>query len=375
MIKKMLNKQAALFTDPIIHYPIDNLALNFADYIAESIKIITQHRVDLHSENTTRVITANSPFEFRPKTPGRYGALLIHGLLDSPFSMREIGVYLQSQGILSRAIVLPGHSTVPGALLHTDYHQWLEALRYGIASFAQTQEVERIFLIGFSTGASLALLHTLQNENKNNHNIAGIILLSPVLKIYSAFAGISQFCPKTAWFYKAKNETSDYARYCSIAFNAIYQVYRLTQAIKKQKPSTLPLLFALSKEDNTVSSRATLDYFEQQPHPKNHLILYTNKTKTKINNPRITLRSSIYSEKYISGFSHLALPISPNNLHYGEKNNANKTLYGEFNPFQIYINEFLFKLKLSQYHYQRLLFNPDFDFLLKSINQFIHSLP
>ena len=167
MIKKMLNKQAALFKDPSIHYPIDNLALNFADYIAESTKIITQHRVDLHSENATQIITANSPFEFRPKTSGRYGALFIHGLLDSPFSMREIALYLQSQGILSRAIVLPGHSTVPGALLHTDYHEWLQALRYGIASFTQTQEVERIFLIGFSTGASLALLHTLQNEKNN----------------------------------------------------------------------------------------------------------------------------------------------------------------------------------------------------------------
>ncbi len=356
--------QSKLFINPDVQYPIDNLNLSFDDYIIQSTKLITQYRVDLHSPHASQIIAANAPFELRPKQPGSCGALLIHGLLDSPFSMKEIGLHLQSQGILSRAIVLPGHTTVPGALLNTDYHQWLQAIHYGITSLAK--EVKHIFLIGFSTGASVALLYTLQNQV----NIAGIILLSPVLKIYSAFAGLSQIFPRTLWFHRDKNETSDYARYRSIPFNAIYQVYRLTQAIKKEKSSTLPLLFALSREDNTVCSRTTLDYFKRQTHPKNHLILYSN-IKTNISDLRITLRSSIYPEKYIRGFSHLALPISPSNLHYGEKNNCNQTFYGEFNPLQISFNEFLFKLGLSQHHYQRLMFNPDFDFLLQSINQFI----
>ncbi|MCE3238396.1 MAG: Thermostable monoacylglycerol lipase [Gammaproteobacteria bacterium] len=359
--------QSKLFTDPDIHYPIDNLNLSFDDYIKESTKLITQCRVDLYSPHAQDIIAANAPFEFRPEKLGSCGALLIHGLLDSPFSMKEIGLHLQSQGILSRAIVLPGHTTVPGALLNTDYHQWLQAVHYGITSLAK--EVKHIFLIGFSTGASVALLHTLQNQV----DIAGIILLSPVLKIYSPFAALSQIFPRNGWFYRDKNETSDYARYRSIPFNAIYQVYRLTQAIKKEKPSPLPLLFALSQEDNTVCSRTTLSYFKQQLHPKNHLILYSN-TQTKNNNPCITLRSSIYPEKYIRGFSHLALPISPNNLHYGEKNNSDHTAYGEFNPLQISFNAFLFKLKLSQYYYRRLMFNPDFDFLLQSIDQFIRTV-
>ena len=159
----MFHKQPELFQDPHIDYPIDNLDLHFTDYIHLTKKTIAEHRVDLHQYREL-IIEANSPFELRPTNPivstqtptkMKYGALLIHGLLDSPFIMKDAGLHLQSQGLLVRSILLPGHGTVPGSLLNVKYEDWLQAVRYGIASLAK--DVEHIFLVGFSTGASLSI--------------------------------------------------------------------------------------------------------------------------------------------------------------------------------------------------------------------------
>lgn len=376
----MCNTRSGLFKDPQIRHPIYDLNLNFTDYITQCKTLISQHRLDLNTAHAEHIITANAPFELRPEQPAKCGALLIHGLLDSPLNMHDIGLELQAQGVLTRAILLPGHGTVPGDLLNVDYEQWLQAVRYGIATFSQ--EVDQLFLIGYSTGASLALYHGLQKTDQ----IAGIVLLAPALKINSAFAGIANWhkiiswaWPRAAWVYQDPNETLDYAKYSSIPFNAVYQVHRLAAAIKKEKPSCLPLLFALVQNDNTVCSRAALDYFQHQMNPKNHLVLYGNKFDTAID-PRITQRHSSYPLLRIRDFSHLALPVSPRNSHYGENGDyplashvqkEDQTMYGEFTPNQIHFNEWLFKLKLSQHHYQRLTFNPDFDFLMKMMGQFL----
>ena len=375
----MCKIKSELFVPSQAQYPVHDLNLSFSDYIAQCKQLISQYRLDLNTPQAKHIITANMPFELRPERPDRCGALLVHGLLDSPLTLRDIGLQLQAQGILARAILLPGHGTRPGDLLHIDYHQWLDAVRYGIATFAK--EVDTLFLIGYSTGASLALYHALQNANR----IAGIVLLAPALKIASPFAGIanahkalSWAWPRAAWLHQDANEI-DYAKYTSIPFNAVYQVYRLAQAIKTAQPCSLPLFFALAQNDNTVSSPASLAYFQQQTHPKNHLVLYTNCPMP--NGPRITQRHTAYPLLHIRDFSHLSLPFSPHNPHYGEKGDCplashvqteDQTIYGEFSPQQIRLNEWLFNLKLSQHHYQRLTFNPDFDFLMQKMLQFLH---
>lgn len=373
----MCKIQSELFAPSQAQFPSCDLNLSFSEYITQCKQLISHSRLDLNTPQAQHIITANMPFELRPERPTRRGALLIHGLLDSPLNMRDIGLQLQAQGVLTRAILLPGHGTRPGDLLHVDYHQWLEAVRYGITTFAN--EVDTLFLIGYSTGASLALYHALQNTN----HIAGIVLLAPALKVASPFASIanaykalSWAWPRAAWLYQ--DTENDYAKYTSIPFNAVYQVYRLAQAIKKAPPSSQPLFFALAQNDNTVSSSASLKYFKQQTNPNNQLVLYTNSPIA--DDPRITQRHTSYPLLRIRDFSHLSLPISPDNSHYGEKGDYplashvqtdDYTVYGEFNPSQIRLNEWLVKLKLSQHHYQRLTFNPDFDFLMRKMMEFL----
>jgi len=386
----MLLNHPKLFTDPKINYPINDLDLSFSEYIAECKQIITNTRIDLTPNTAEQIINANTPFELRPvgqTNKIKRGALLIHGLLDSPFHLRDIGLHLQKEGVLARSVLLPGHGTVPGALLHTHYHQWLQTVRYGIHSLAK--EVDQVFLVGESTGASLAL----SMAARDGVDITGIIVISPALKIrsiLSPLAGLHQpfakIWPRTAWLHIAKNETKNYAKYKSIPFNAVQQVYTLSQEIKKnQSPSqpTCPIFFALSQDDQVICPHAIIRFFNQHKNPHSRLLLYANPKSNHFTDSRITVRSSFFPEMRIVNFSHIAIHISPDNPYYGKNGSyydashvdeKNNFTYGEFLRPDIQLNDLLLKLKLSRKQYQRLTFNPDFEFLKSAIHQFIKNI-
>lgn len=376
----MLFKNPKLFTDPTIHYPTDDLNLAFSDYITQCKNIIQQTRLDL-ADNAEKIITANTPFELRPTKSARYGVLLIHGLMDSPFLFREIAEHLQTQDLLVRSIVLPGHGTVPGALLHVDFHDWLKAVQYGFHSL--TKEVDKVFLMGFSTGANLAIHQAIQHPTQ----VAGIILLSPAIAIHYPFASLSNWpvylshvWPNAAWFHKDREETIDYAKYRSLPFNAVYQVYRSTLELKKINSIDNPLFFVVSEQDKTVRGHDSIRYFQNHHHPDSRMILYSERQST-LNDPRIIQRKARYPNDNIVGISHVALPFSAKNPHYGEygdycyaslKSDV-KTIYGEFRPHEMTFHNYLCSLHLSQFYYKRLSFNPDFAYMMDSIIKFIEN--
>ena len=60
------------------------------------------------------------------------GALLLHGLSDSPYSLHAVAEHLQSRGVLCVGLRLPGHGGVPGGLTASRYEDWQAAVRIGI---------------------------------------------------------------------------------------------------------------------------------------------------------------------------------------------------------------------------------------------------
>jgi esterase/lipase len=381
------------FQDPRIKYPSDDHDLAFADYIAECRTIIQNNRTDLKQyPDAEKVIAANTPFELKPEhpitAPLRYGALLIHGLLDCPFVMRDIANELQSQGLLVRSILLPGHGTTPAALLNVKYQDWLQATHYGIQSLSK--EVDKIFLVGFSTGASLALYHSLQ---ATYDNIAALILLAPAIKI-SPFSCITNLPPKLRslskrfeWLQITKED--DYTKYQSMPLNAAYQVYLLTQQIKRVSDVTFlkhPVFVGISADDQTVSSTATIQYFREHSPKKSRMLVYTNRPN-QLQDTRIVKRPAAYPEMSIANISHVAIPAAPNNPHYGEQGDyargshieanlraGKPIIYGAVNNFINDICNGLHRNGLCKHEYARLTFNPDFDFLAQSIKRFIENI-
>jgi esterase/lipase len=381
----MIPQNNKLFIDPGLAYPSDNLDLPFVNYITQCKTLIENTRLDLNdNELAERILFANTPFELIPaepasKTKSRYGVLLIHGLYDSPFIMRDLGETLQKQGFLVRSILLPGHGTVPGALLNVRYQDWVQAVHYGVTSLALA--VDKIFLVGFSTGGSLALFHLL---NGSYQNIAGAITLAPALAIspLAPLTGLANKCG-VSWMHKAPE--IDYARYCSFTYNSAYQIYLLGQAVQKllhTRPLTTPQLIAISQHDKTVRSNATLEFFKRYASLTSQLIIYQNSTADQADH-RIILRPATYKALNIIDISHVALPIAPDNMHYGMEGdfplashalenmrNGGKILYGTYNTLQNnLLNEFN-KTGLVKQQRARLTFNPDFAFLQQTVIEF-----
>jgi esterase/lipase len=372
--------KSALFQDPKTKHPIYELDLPFSEYSEECRNLIAKTRTDL-KHHAEKIITANTPFEIRPNH-SKIGVLLIHGLLESPFIMRDIAKSLAEKGLWCRAILLPGHGTVPGDLLSVTYEDWIQALRYGIASFKN--KVEKLYLVGFSTGASLALHHVL-----HHNDIEKVVLIAPAIKIRSRFDFSSNWYHIISWAWdRAKwlnvAEENDYVKYQSIPFNAAYQVYRLARSIKQYSKHHLaksPLFFVLSQNDRTVSTLASVNYFLDYLQPENRLLLFS-KDKRYENTPQTFIRKSIFPEMNIDDISHIALPVSSNNIHYGKHGDyihasrfheKKSVIYGAFSKFDNMVYDFLYKHNLTKIKRERLTFNPDFDFLMSEIETFLRA--
>jgi pimeloyl-ACP methyl ester carboxylesterase len=112
----------------------------------------------------------NAPFELEPSgsdTAGkekkyRRGILLTHGLSDSPYFMRYLAAFFQSNGYRVMAVLLPGHGTRPGDMLDVSWQEWAKAVAYGTDQLAA--EVDEVYLGGYSAGGALSIYQSLLDK-------------------------------------------------------------------------------------------------------------------------------------------------------------------------------------------------------------------
>ena len=72
----------------------------------------------------------------------RGSVVLLHGLTDSPYSVRYLAQLWQQRGYVAVAPRLPGHGTAPGALTAVDWETWL-ACRNGQLAFCRHARYRR----------------------------------------------------------------------------------------------------------------------------------------------------------------------------------------------------------------------------------------
>ena len=60
-------------------------------------------------------------------TAPRGAAVMLHGLSDAPYSLETVGRVLHERGFHVVWLRLPGHGTIPGALRHADWEDWMAA--------------------------------------------------------------------------------------------------------------------------------------------------------------------------------------------------------------------------------------------------------
>lgn len=374
--------------DPVTDYGISDTSRPFHEYIKLTRNLIEDRRADLVNagEHANEIITANCPFEFYPENPIRsgnklkYGALLIHGLLDCPFSLRDIGTQLSANGILSRAILLPGHGTTSSDLIKVSYHDWIQSVRYGVETLRN--EVDQIYLVGYSTGATLSVYQALQDAN-----VTGIVLMSPAIKIktpidiFVSWQSLLKLVGRNNKQWLSTSPEDDYAKYQSIPFNAVNQVSNLTKVIQEMRQHhsiNTPIFMIVSREDETISSHKAIDFFSTLRNQDSRLLLYTSYDHA-YPDPRILTRLTNYPELRINHLSHPSIPYASTNPHYGEngdyiyasRSDLKNCTFGAYNAIEETIFDYLYKYGVCNVERRRLTYNPDFNFMAEKVVGFI----
>jgi alpha-beta hydrolase superfamily lysophospholipase len=219
----------------------------------------------------------NRTFELVPeKIKG--GALLLHGLTDSPYSLRRIGEILHAEGFYVLGLRLPAHGTVPGALTKVRWEDWVAASRIGARHVRnRIGAAPPLVMAGYSNGGALAVKYALDAlSDPGLPRPDRLLLFSPEIGI-TPFASISNmdrllsflpFFQKFKWL-SIEPEYDPY-KYNSFPKNAGQQAHDITAALQDQVDDMHetpgfadfpPVLTFLSWVDSTVETSATIHRF------------------------------------------------------------------------------------------------------------------
>lgn len=235
---------------------------------------------------------ANRSFVLMPAGKPRGAVVLLHGLTDSPYSVRRLAVNYQQRGFVAVVPRLPGHGTAPGALTDVDWEMWLAATRLAVREATRLAgETVPLHLVGYSNGGALAMKYTLDAlDAPALRKPQQVILLSPMIGVtafarFAGFAGLPALLPafaKAAWLNIAP-EYNPY-KYNSFPVNAARQSWLLTKALQEQigreaRENRLvnlpPVLAFQSVMDSTVSTRAVVTgLFDQLPANGSELVVF-----------------------------------------------------------------------------------------------------
>ncbi len=234
----------------------------------------------------------NRTYEIVPSGQIVGGALLIHGLTDSPYSMRAIGETLKAGGYYGLALRMPGHGTVPAGLTTAVWEDWLAAVRLGARHVRERIGTDKPFvLVGYSNGGALVLKYAMDEvERGGGLRPARLVLISPMIGVapFAWVARVISLLGPIPYFEKARwlDVMPEYNpfKYNSFPANAALQSWRLSTALQAQilrlgKSGLLkdlpPVLAFQSLVDATVSTDAVVHaLFDQLDANGSELVLF-----------------------------------------------------------------------------------------------------
>ena len=218
--------------------------------------------------------------------------LLVHGLSDSPYSMRGIADVFVKQGYDVVLLRLPGHGTIPGALRDVSWQDWYAAVVLAAREAAARAGPGRpFFAVGHSTGAALLSLYAVRAASDDSlprperlFLVSPAIGISPAAILTNIVAGLS-FLPafeKSQWI-DVRPEYDPY-KYNSFPVNAGNQIYSLThvlhdalvEAAEQKRLERMPRVTVFqSLVDSTVTAAEVVHgLLRILPGPGNELVVF-----------------------------------------------------------------------------------------------------
>ena len=232
----------------------------------------------------------NRSFELVPDAV-RGSVLLLHGMSDSPYSLHAIGQTLFERGFRVIGLRLPGHGTAPSGLRSVRWQEMAAAVRLAADHLVSVGGERPLHVIGYSTGAGLALdlaLNALDDSARRMPD--SLVLVSPAVGItpFAALAGTKATFGRLPGFaglaYTQIVPEFDPYKYNSFTSNAGAQVHGLTVSVARRVDQVTragggsklpPILVFKSTVDATVSTEAVVDrLLGRLPDNGNEFVLF-----------------------------------------------------------------------------------------------------
>lgn len=226
-----------------------------------------------------------------PHAAPRATVLLLHGLSDSPYSLRHLAQTLHERGNHVINLRLPGHGTAPSGLVWATWQDMAAAVQLAASHLHGQHPDVPLYLVGYSNGAALALLYELDALlNARLPRADRLVLVSPEIGVsrLARFArtqarlGRLLGLEKLAW-----NDLSpeyDPFKYGSFAINAGNLSYEITHVIQDRITEVeesgrlfevAPILAFSSVVDATVDVNALVAHlFNRLPKAGHELVLF-----------------------------------------------------------------------------------------------------
>ncbi len=234
----------------------------------------------------------NRSYLIEPSGPPTGAVVLLHGLTDSPYSLRHVAAYYRDKGFVVLAIRLPGHGTTPAGLTRVVWPAWLAATRLSVREARKRAPAPLpLYIVGFSNGGSLAVKYALDAlENPELPQADRLVLISPMVGLtrfarFAGLAGLPALAPafaKAAWL--AVMPEFNPFKYNSFPVNAARQAYQLTDSLERQLAALVqagrsaglpPMLAFQSVMDFTVSTASVLTgLYDRLPPNGSELVLF-----------------------------------------------------------------------------------------------------
>ncbi len=233
----------------------------------------------------------NRSAALRPSTI-RGGVLLLHGMTDSPYTLRHLAAMFHEQGFYVLNLRIPAHGTLPAELDRAQWQDWYEAVKIGASHVAgQIEAGQPFYLLGYSNGGSLALKYSMDSIDDVGARIPDhVFLLSPMIGVdplarfsrWFTWIGYLEYFRQSRWL--EIYPEYDPHKYNSFPMNAGLQSYKLTTSVKAQIQRMAgngrleqmpPVLTFQSLVDKTVVTAAIVDaLYEKLPANGSELVVF-----------------------------------------------------------------------------------------------------
>ncbi len=286
-------------------------AADWSRYVAQEAAIADSVRAEVSQKlDPDARVPINRYFEASPVYPARFAqdwnrsyvmepdgkpigaVVLLHGLTDSPYSLRHIAKRYRDRGFVAIGVRLPGHGTVPAGLTDVRWEDWMAATRLAVREARRRVPAPApLHLVGFSNGGALAMKYSLDAlEDPRLPRADRLVLVTPMIGItrfarFAGLAGLPAVLPpfaNAAWL-SVLPEFNPF-KYNSFPVNGARQSYRLTDALQTQiqrlaRAGQLgglpPVLTFQSVIDFTVSTPAILAaLYEHLPDNGSEIVLF-----------------------------------------------------------------------------------------------------